>query len=106
MTKGQVRSLLASDVAFLERMICALQRRQTADEVSARQTKHDNGKGWNATDAKDGGYYAWYINKCSRPEGQRLTGHFIEKARQMMYKYSGQCADICNGQIRRRQQVA
>jgi len=103
MTKAQIRSKLAVDTRWLERGILAIDAGQTADEQSSRQTVWDNRRGWNSADASLGGYLANYIRRCRRPEGQRLSGEWIARAREMMYKYSGQLARIAEAKAAARQ---
>lgn len=98
-TKAQVRSNMALNQKWLERGILALDARQTADEKASDETIHDNDQGWNAADAKFGGYLANYIRRCRRPEGQRLSGRFVGEAREMMRKYAGQLARIANANM-------
>jgi hypothetical protein len=94
MTKAQIRSKLALDQRWLERGILVIDARQTPDEAASRQTHWDNNRGWNAADASLGGYLANYIRSSRRPEGQRLSGVWVQKVRAMMYKYAGQLARI------------
>jgi hypothetical protein len=103
MTKGEIRAKLAVDNRWLERGILALDARQTDDERQSRQTVYDNDRGWNAADASLGGYLANYIRRCRRPEGQRLTGEWVARARAMMYKYAGQLARIAAAKSAARQ---
>jgi hypothetical protein len=86
--------MLANDQAWLERGILAIDARQTEDEKRDGVTRYDNDRGWNATDAKLGSYLAKYIRRCRRPEGERLSGNWVSRAKAMMRKYAGQLARI------------
>ncbi len=94
MTKQAIRSKINLDQRWLERGILALDARQTSDEQAGGVTIYDNDRGWNAADASFGGYLARYLRRSRRPEGQRLSGRFIQEARDMMQKYCGQLARI------------
>ncbi len=89
-----LRNRLNTDQSFLEWAIIEIDERQTADEQSQGATKHQNGQGWNATDAEFGAYLARYIRGNGKRLGQRLSGSFVTKAQQMMRKYAGQILRI------------
>lgn len=82
MTKEELLLLLARSDRAVERAVLVIQSRQTADERSTRQTLHTNGRGWNAHDAKQGAYWAWWLNK-----GNHLSGRFLSKARATVGHY-------------------
>lgn len=92
LTKAQIRGKINLDQRWLERGVLALDARQTSDEQAGGVTIYDNDRGWNAADASKGGYLANYIRRCRRPEGQRLSGRFVQDARDLMQKYCGQLA--------------
>lgn len=94
MTKAEILNKLNTNVRWLERAILALDARQTDDERAGGVTVYDNDRGWNAADASLGSYLARYIRGCRRPEGQRLSGNWIDRARSMIRKYAGQLARI------------
>jgi hypothetical protein len=94
MTKVEILNKLDTNVRWLERAILALDARQTDDERSSGATVYDNDKGWNAFDASFGSYLARYIKGSRRPEGERLSGNWIVKARRMVRKYAGQLSRI------------
>lgn len=95
MTKDQIKSLLLSNDRAVERAICALYARQTADERSSSTTQHCNARGFNAFDAARGSYWARWVNS-----GRKLTGRHLEGARQMALKYAGQLAEVAMGNQR------
>jgi len=97
-TASQIRGKINVDQRWLERGILAIDARQTADEKACDVTIYDNGRGWNAADAKFGGRLAHFIRNCRRPEGKRLSVYggrdFPAEARAMMQKYCGQLSRI------------
>lgn len=95
MTKEQIKSLLLSSDRAVERAMCALYARQTADERSSGTTQHLNGRGFNAFDANTGSYYARWVQS-----GRRLTGRHLVKARAMALRYLGQLAEVAMGNQR------
>lgn len=98
MNKEQIKSLLLSNDRAVERAMCALYARQTADERSSSTTQHTNGRGFNAFDAPKGSYYARWVNS-----GRRLTGRHLESARKMAIKYVGQLAEVSSARLVARQ---
>jgi hypothetical protein len=99
MTKNAVRFMVANDQRWLERAVLAIDNRQTSDERAVRQTKWDNNRGWNAADARIGGYIASFIRNSRNPEGQRLSGKWVSIARRMIHKYAGQLARISQEKV-------
>ena len=77
--------LLATNNAAVERAMIVLYNRQTFDEIESKQTKHLNGRGFSACDAKLGTYLAQYIKS-----DRHLTGKWLNAARLMSFKYVGQ----------------
>ncbi len=95
MNRSFIRSKLAMNQKWLERGILAIDARQTMDEQESRETRWDNNQGWNAADAKLGSYLARWIRQHDyRPMGQRLSGEWIGKGRELMRKYAGQLVRI------------
>lgn len=99
MTKNLVRFKMANNQRWLERAILAIDARQTNDERAVRQTKYDNDRGWNAADARIGGYIAQFIRSSRNPEGQRLSGKWVSIARRIMHKYAGQLCRIAGNNV-------
>ncbi len=92
MTKEQIKTLLLTNNAAVERAMVALYNRQTADERSSSTTQHLNGRGFNAFDAERGSYWARWVQS-----GRHLTGRHLEGARKMALKYAGQLAEVAVG---------
>lgn len=80
--------LLATNDRAVERAIICLYNRQTVDEKMAADTKHCNGRGFSAGDARKGTYMAKYILT-----GKRLSGQWLVDARGMAFKYIGQLVE-------------
>lgn len=93
--KNAIRLKVANDQRWLERAILAIDARQTSDERMVRQTKWENNRGWNAADARIGGYLASFIRGSRNPEGQALSGKWVSIARRIIQKYAGQLSRIC-----------
>ncbi len=93
-----LRLRLSCNITLLERAILAIDARQTPDEKETRVTKYENGAGWNNADANKGGYIAQYIRTCRKPDGSRLSGRFVQEAKEMMKKYCGQLVRIGFGE--------
>jgi hypothetical protein len=90
-SQAYIFSLLVYNSRAVERAMIAIYNRQTEDEQIAQDTKHSNGKGFAASDARLGSYYAkWVLS------GKQLTGSHLDKARQMSFKYIRQLAEVAN----------
>ena len=88
-TKESIRELLTHSNEAVERAIVAIFRRQTEDERRTDQTKHHNGRGFCAFDARRGSYYAkWVLS------GRHLSGQHLVKARKMVMAYARQLLEI------------
>ena len=89
LTTEQVRDMIskAGWFEFQVLWIPKIMEWQTEDEVSAKTTKHKNGKGLSACDARR-------ITKYHRiiAMGGRLTEEQVEDTRNCLVKYSGQYA--------------
>lgn len=80
--------LLTTNDRAVERAIVCIFNRQTADEQVAEDTRHRNGRGFSAGDAKKGTYMAkWILG------GKHLSGQWMHDARGMAFKYIGQLVD-------------
>ncbi len=88
-TIDQIKGLLLSSDEAVETAILALYTRQTEDEQSYSTTRHSNGRGFTAFDAKTGSYFARWILS-----GRHLDGRFLAKARAMTMKYAKQLAEV------------
>ncbi len=91
-----IKWLITNNNHAVERAILAIYNRQTADEQNTEHTKHSNGMGFAAPDAKLGSYYAKWILS-----GKNLSGRHLEKARMMSYKYVRQLCEIATDRMER-----
>ena len=80
-----VKTQLSSNPAWAQRAIVKLWQRQTADEQAAQTTGHDNGIGFNGTDAFILSSFAEQINK-----GRTLSPKQLVIAFKKLPKYSKQ----------------
>ena len=80
-----VKVQLSTNPAWAQRAIVKLWQRQTADEQSAQATGHDNGVGFNGTDAFILSSFAEQINK-----GRTLSPKQLAIAFKKLTKYSRQ----------------
>ncbi len=71
----------------LERGIIRIYENQTQDEQRSLSTKHNNGEGFNGTDATFFSSLAQQILNSPRPYGKRLSPRQREIARKHMGKY-------------------
>jgi len=90
-TKDEIRALLMTKDAAVERALVVLFERQTTDEQAAAQTRHLNKRGFNATDAEFGTSLVRSIQKYGH-----LTPRQMTYARRMVRKYAGQIARVAN----------
>jgi hypothetical protein len=90
-TRSQIEALLESSDAAVERGIVALWKRQTLDEQQASDTKHNNGIGFCSWAARNGSYYASWVNS-----GRHLTGQHLVKARKIALHHAGQLVEVAN----------
>ena len=80
-----VKTQLSTNPALAQRAIVKLWQRQTADEQTAQSTGHDNGIGFNGTDAFILSSFAEQINK-----GRTLSVKQLTIAFKKLPKYSRQ----------------
>lgn len=85
MTKEKIRDLLLNSDYCVERAMIVLFERQTETEQWSNMTQVHNARGFSSSDAANGSYYARWVKS-----GKRLTGGFLQKARQMSLKYTRQ----------------
>lgn len=76
---------LATNDRAVEKAILVLYKRQTPDEQATKSTRHRNNRGFNSADARIGTYLARHIRS-----GNRLTGKWLLKGRELAYFYIGQ----------------
>lgn len=101
-TKDSIAALLARSDMAVYMALLALYNRQTTDERSAEDTKHQNRKGFNSSDARFGTSAAqqviyWFSQS---PRDRRypypLSRPQLEKARTMLRKYARQLSVVAN----------
>lgn len=80
--------LLSTNDRAVEKAIVVLYNRQTVDEQMAKDTRHKNGRGFSAGDARKGSYMAKYVL-----DGNHLSGKWLMDARAMAFKYIGQLVE-------------
>jgi hypothetical protein len=83
-----VKLRMADDIAFLEKCIIAVWKRQTDDEQDTEDTHEENGIGFNKGDAPILSGYADKIN--ARGPNERLREWDFKDASKRMQKYAGQ----------------
>ena len=94
-TVEEIRDRLQNSDKMVSRSLIKIYEKQTEDERSAELTKHRNGMGFNAKDAKFGTSLAKVVEK-----GGRLSERQITYARKMLFKYSGQLTKIANSEVK------
>ncbi len=111
--KGQIRRLFFSKEEIknahgevvpkaalaVERALIRLYQLQTEDEKNSSDTKHNNAQGFSQSTVKGGTYWAKIVLESANPEGKRLYGMGVEKARQYVLPHCGQLANIANGTL-------
>lgn len=92
-SKATVAMWLVSTVN-VERGLLHLFSLQTSDEQASTLTSHLNDKGFSQRTVKSGSYMARYVKGSSRPEGQRLTGQWIAKGREVCLHHWRQMGSV------------
>jgi len=93
-TVDEIKENLQKSQAWLERAVLAIYDKQTAIEKSVKDTRENNGVGFNGVDAK---YLSWVADYLK--SGRHLSGKHIDKVLKKMLKYSNQLTKIANGEI-------
>lgn len=84
-TRDTIAEILRKNDRAVERAMVVLYDRQTHDEKSSSDTRHNNTVGFSGAHASKGSYYArWVLG------GKHLTGHHLENARRIALKYTRQ----------------
>ena len=86
-------------VANVERGLLHLLSLQTSDEQASRTTSHLNEKGFSMRTVKSGTYMAQYVKGSSRPAGQRLTGQWIAKGKEVCLHHWRQMGSLMAPQV-------
>ena len=84
-SKEYIGYLLATNDRAVEQAIVCIYNRQTEDEQFAQDTRHKNGRGFTAGDARIGSYLAKYVLT-----GKHLSGDFLFRGKCLILKYIGQ----------------
>jgi len=90
-TFGEVRKLLETNQAWVQRAVVVVFERQTQEEKAQEVSCRENGIGFNKPDARQGSKMARWILS-----GKNLTGWHLKKAFEMMPKYWKQIATEIN----------
>ncbi len=99
--KAKIRSLLETSDKAVCRAMEVLYDRQTQDEQQASDTRHSNRMGFRAGGhAISGSYFGRWVKS-----GRKLTGHHLEKAREIALHYTQQLADVANAKASAAQPV-
>jgi hypothetical protein len=78
----------------VERAVLVLYQRQTADEQVTSSTSHENGIGFNGTDAFILSSFAEQIQDSTYPKGRRLSPKQMGVARRKVQKYTRQLIEV------------
>lgn len=89
--KDNIKDLLSKYNTMVERSIVQLYERQTADEKQTASTNHENGIGFNGSDAPIMSSFAKQVMR-----GVVLSPKQLDIARPKIMKYAGQLAHIGN----------
>lgn len=87
-----IEKLETSDI-MVERSLLVIYANQTDDEKNNETTSHENGKGFNGSDAFIMTKYAKWIQDGAKkgfPEGKRLSPKMRELTRKKLRKYTKQ----------------
>jgi hypothetical protein len=105
-TKNEIRNKLKNHDKWVVRGILAIYKLQTHSERRSKTTHKYNNVGFNSVDA---GFLSdlaesakTSIEKYGRKTANALTDAQMEAGREAIFKYSGQLADIANGEIEER----
>jgi hypothetical protein len=102
-TKDAILSKLESDNMMVERSLLVMYQRQTADEQQTQGTSHENGVGFNGTDAPFLSKMAEWVKggaKRNIPEGKRLSEKQRVIVRKKLKKYSRQLIEAANAGVK------
>ena len=91
-TEDKIVALIDTNPHAVTRAVIAIYNRQTQVEQNVRDTREQNGVGFNSADARKLSYYAQWAIQNNRD----LNGKFLEIARQRVKKYRRQLVEIAN----------
>lgn len=98
-TKESILDMLEKNDVMVERSLMVMYLRQTTDEQVMQSTGHNNGVGFNGTDAPFLSKLAeWVKDRKERnvPEGKRLSEKQRVIVRRKLKKYSRQLLEVAN----------
>ena len=100
-TKEFIQDKLTTDSRWVERSLIKLYGRQTEDEKTTKETKWENGMGFNGSDSR-------YLSYCSQwvLSGRSLSGHHLTKCGTKLKKYWKQILDEIIEHNRQRELVS
>ncbi len=90
-TRIEIGLLVSTEPEWAERALTALLARQTEDERSSQTTKHQNGQGFNGTDATILTSFALQVQR-----GRHLSEKQLAIAFKKLPKYAGQLLEVAN----------
>lgn len=90
-TKEEIQTLVSTKPAWAEHALLALLERQTEDEQRSQATKHQNGAGFNGTDAAILTSFAQQVQR-----GRKLSEKQLAIAYKKLPKYAGQLLAIAS----------
>lgn len=90
-TSQMIANLLDTNNLAVERAIIVIYERQTYDEQRDSTTKHLNDRGFSASTARVGTYFARWIRS-----GQHLTGNHLSRARGIAKLHIKQLVEAAN----------
>ena len=94
-TVDEIKDRLQNSNKMVARSLIKIYEKQTEDERSDEVTKHRNGMGFNAKDAKFATSLAKVVER-----GGVLSERQIGCARKILIKYSGQLTKIANSEVK------
>lgn len=100
-TKEFIQEKLSTDSRWVERSLIKLYGRQTEDEKTTKETRWENGMGFNGSDSR-------YLSYCSQwvLSGRSLSGVHLEKCGKKLQKYWKQILDEIIEHNRQRELVS
>lgn len=90
-TVEEIWNLVMTNDYFVMACLSKMLDRQTSDEIKAEATRHNNGRGFNSTDAK------FLTSLALQARTKRyLSPRQLAYARKCLYKYRRQLCEIAN----------
>lgn len=86
-SKEFIQEKLKTDRQWMERGLIVLYQFQTNEEKNSRETKYQNGMGFNSSDSR---YLSWVSEWLLKSRYNHLNDKHFEKVGKMLPKYWGQ----------------